>query len=188
MRNLTWGIILITIGGLLLLDNLGVADFGDVISRFWPLIIIVWGLSILMKRKQTNNPDSEQPSYTSETDLFHDSNVFGDISVNVTSQNFKGGSASTIFGDCSFDLSKAIFADGEYILRIHNVFGNSHINLPHDAAVSISANTVFGDLAIFGQKKKGFSPHLQVTAPNFDTSPKRMKIIVTKVFGDLHAA
>jgi predicted membrane protein len=43
-----WGLILIGLGVLFLLDQLGEIDFGEVVSRYWPVIFIVLGLSILV--------------------------------------------------------------------------------------------------------------------------------------------
>ena len=43
-----WGLILVVIGGLFLLDRLGGFDFGYLISTYWPVIIMILGLSILI--------------------------------------------------------------------------------------------------------------------------------------------
>ncbi|MDD8019757.1 MAG: DUF5668 domain-containing protein [Acidobacteriota bacterium] len=40
--NLIWGVILIAIGLLFLLDNMGY-DAWEFIFKFWPLILIIWG-------------------------------------------------------------------------------------------------------------------------------------------------
>jgi predicted membrane protein len=39
-----WGFILILLGVLFLLDQMGRTDFGDIISRWWPLILVAAGL------------------------------------------------------------------------------------------------------------------------------------------------
>jgi len=39
-----WGLALILLGALFLLDQMGRADFGDLISRWWPLILVAIGL------------------------------------------------------------------------------------------------------------------------------------------------
>ena len=43
-----WGLILIVVGGLFLLDRFGGFDFGYMISTYWPAIFIILGLSILV--------------------------------------------------------------------------------------------------------------------------------------------
>lgn len=47
-RNLFWGAVLITIGALFFLKNLGIIFFDwRAILRLWPLLLILWGISIL---------------------------------------------------------------------------------------------------------------------------------------------
>ena len=41
-NSLVWGIILIIIGGIILLEQLNV-DVFDHVWRFWPVILIIWG-------------------------------------------------------------------------------------------------------------------------------------------------
>jgi predicted membrane protein len=43
-----WGLILIVVGVLFLLDRLGGFDFGTMISTYWPVIFIIIGFSILV--------------------------------------------------------------------------------------------------------------------------------------------
>lgn len=193
MRNLFWGLILVIFGVLILLNNLGIADFEDVIRDYWPVLLILWGMLILTrKRRERHPPAAAEPvvqpdvgSQSVEGELIHDSNVFGDVWLNITSRNFKGGSVSTIFGDCSVNLSQAAFAEGEHILRIHSVFGDSSIILPKDAAVSISASSTFGSLTVYDQHKSGFSSDIQSTPPSYESSSRRLKLAITKVFGDV---
>jgi len=191
MRNLFWGVALVTIGILILLDNLGVADFGDMVGTYWPLLVILWGVSILAGRRTKATPPPQHAdathstTTTTESELLHESNIFGNVSANVTSQNFKGGSLSTIFGDCNLDLTGASIAEGEHEIRIHGVFGNSLVSLPKDAAASISTSVIFGDMTILGVKRGGISSELQTVTPAYDSSTKRMKIFITKVFGNI---
>jgi len=43
-----WGLILILVGVLFLLDHLGGLDFGELISTYWPVILIILGFSMLV--------------------------------------------------------------------------------------------------------------------------------------------
>src|SRR5208283_859844 len=138
MRNLFWGITFILIGLLLLLDNLGYADFEQVFHDYWPLLLVVWGGLILFRKKTqkveapptfqagtaATNPQpatavAAQPSSIGG-DLIHESQVFGNIVCRVSSQNFKGGSISTIFGDAHIDLMGATLAEGEHEFKVHS--------------------------------------------------------------------
>ena len=50
-RSLVNGLLLIGVGILFLLDRLHVEDFGDLIHNYWPCIIIVFGISHLVRRE-----------------------------------------------------------------------------------------------------------------------------------------
>ena len=210
MRNVYWGFVLIAIGILLLLDNLGVADFGDMIQDFWPLLLVFWGLGLLLRRRSaatqqatvggppvessqmgssaaglSQSGSAQGGSSQSESELLHQASAFGDISVKVTSPRFRGGSVSTVFGGSNVDLSGAGIAGGEHELRIHGVFGESRLFLPRDAAVAISASSVFGELVIFGQHKGGVSSEIQHVTANYPQATSRLKITITRVFGSI---
>jgi predicted membrane protein len=196
MRNLFWGMLLILIGLFILLDNLGYADFGEILGNYWPLLLVLWGVSLLFRKKREKPPESPQHEEAPqrpespntqhvESDLLHQSNVFGDIISKVSSQQFKGGSISTVFGDIRIDLTGTQFAEGYHEMRMHSVFGDSVLSLPKDAAVSIAATSVFGDLTVLGQPKHGFAVDMQTTTPGYSSSSKRMKISISKIFGDV---
>ncbi len=193
MRYSFGGIILILIGVLFLLENFGIADFGDTVSTFWPLMLVFWGFVILRRRKkQTVQSDAvftqHEVQQTISGDLIHESNVFGDIFLSITSQSFKGGSINGTFGDIELDLSKATFAEGEHFLRIHGVFGDCTIITPKDSAVSVSASSTAGTLSLFGQRKDGWSPSLENVSQAYANNNSRLKIMVSITFGDIRVS
>jgi hypothetical protein len=51
-RGLFWGLALIAIGTLFLLDRFGMTDVDFVIHRFWPLLVILLGVSKLVRGGQ----------------------------------------------------------------------------------------------------------------------------------------
>jgi putative Mn2+ efflux pump MntP len=59
-NSLVWGIILIIIGGIILLEQLNV-DVFDHVWRFWPVILIIWGANKLWLGLKERNERSETP-------------------------------------------------------------------------------------------------------------------------------
>ena len=47
--NLWWGIILIVMGILFMLDNMDVLDFGDTIRIYWPVFLVAWGIQLVFR-------------------------------------------------------------------------------------------------------------------------------------------
>ncbi|HET6273463.1 MAG TPA: DUF5668 domain-containing protein [Bacteroidota bacterium] len=54
--NVWWGIILILMGVLFMLDNMEVLDFGDTIRTYWPVFLVVWGLQLVLRKKPGTPP------------------------------------------------------------------------------------------------------------------------------------
>lgn len=184
MRNLSFGFILIIFGVLFLLDNLDVIEFGEVVHYGWPVIFIVWGFMILNRRRVDDVGGIVVTTPPSNTDVLNQSNVFGDLTVNVTNQIFKGGSLSTVFGDCHLDLSKASFAPGEHELHVSTVMGDTIILLPKDGAVTITASSFMGGISVPGQRRDGLSSQLEWATSSYTGASHRLKITISKVFGD----
>jgi len=49
-----WGILLVVLGFLFLFDQLGKIDFGDLVGRYWPVVFILIGISILLSNNFKN--------------------------------------------------------------------------------------------------------------------------------------
>ncbi|MFW5986512.1 MAG: LiaF domain-containing protein [Halanaerobiales bacterium] len=63
-NSIIWGLLLVVIGALLLANSLGMAeiDVGDIISTYWPLILILFGLKSLQE-KGRNKKGSLWPGF-----------------------------------------------------------------------------------------------------------------------------
>jgi hypothetical protein len=59
--SLIWGIILIVLGGIFLLEQFNI-DVWDEIWRFWPVILIVWGANKLYLGLKERRERVEAPS------------------------------------------------------------------------------------------------------------------------------
>ena len=59
--SLIWGIILIVVGGIFLLQQFNV-DVFDQVWRFWPVILIVWGANKLYLGLKEKSERSETPA------------------------------------------------------------------------------------------------------------------------------
>ncbi len=58
--SLIWGIILIVVGAIFLLQQFDV-DIFEQVWRFWPLILIIWGANKLWLGLKERNERSEAP-------------------------------------------------------------------------------------------------------------------------------
>jgi predicted membrane protein len=185
--------ILIILGILFLLENLSVANFGDVISTYWPVILILIGVRIFFRygRGTANVHDAQNPtivpgsSEQSNASAIHSSNVFGDVDLKINSIDFRGGTISNTFGDMNIDLSEIQLAEGEQVLKLDGVFGNLHVLVPKTIEIYVTTHSLFGDVRVLGNVKSGFGQEISYSTPNYAGATKRLRIISNQIFGDV---
>ena len=193
-NSLFWGAMLIIFGVLFLLDNFYFLDFGEIISTYWPLILVAIGIKILLdhRRQHTEQDafDSEEPvdihGGTSHASGISESNVFGDINLNITSENFRGGSVSNVFGDMKIDISSIKLEQGTAKVFISGVFGDVTVVAPKEVPLKTSCSCVAGDISVRGNKKDGILPKLEQTAEAYETSNTKLFISASIVFGSIN--
>jgi len=191
--GMVWGAILILIGVLFLFQNFDMLDIGDIISTFWPLILVAIGLKILYDRKSANEDDtiveaevvSDNVEANISADKISKSNVFGDMNINITSNNFSGGSVSNVFGDVRIDLSKAQVIDNNCKLYINGIFGSIYIKLPDGVQAKIKANTVAGEMSLKDESHDGLFGNLKTEDPGYASTAKRIFISSSIIFGSI---
>jgi predicted membrane protein len=189
-----WGIILIVLGVIFLLDYAGAIEFGPFVRMWWPALLIFWGI-YLIRRRFSSPVAAEEPLIAHTvvgdkkeqlaSDRIEQSNVFGNVELNVMSQNFKGGAVSTVFGDCRIDLSRTTLAVGENRLSVSGVFGTIVLTLPPGAAFSLSANAFLGSVRVQANQQSGFAPAVVLESPDYAGASKKLRLHLSQVFGEL---
>jgi hypothetical protein len=171
------GAILIGIGGILLMGNLGIPHMGW--GDLWPLILIAIGVLMLTDRlagpgmgwggRRTGGPG--RPIWRSNR--FHESAVFGGGKRVVTGPDFQGGKVDCVFGGFEIDLRGATMLDDYAVLKVDAVFGGAEIKVPTSWEVELRGSGAFG----------GFSDNTQHPDRSVYPNPKRLIVKGGAVFG-----
>lgn len=195
-RSPLGGIVLVIIGVLFLLDNFDVLSFHDIFYHYWPVILILIGLFLIIKNmlyERDKEPTVESEYKSSETSFFTDessdfieSKVFGDIHVDLKSKDFKKGSIRTVFGEIHVNAKDAKPAAGESVLYVNAVFGEIHVDTAGDVPVKISASNLAGDIHVKGDKRDGVNQRLMYKSDNYEAASARLHIICNVSFGEIH--
>lgn len=135
------GIIMIAIGGVFLLDEFHFLDWHDIFRVFWPVIFIIIGISLILRRSYGIKKKSDLDS---EIDYVDDFAIFGGRERTVDSSNFKGGKLTAMFGGSEIDLRNAQLAEGTNVLDLFVMFGGSTILVPPDWAVKVEVFSILG--------------------------------------------
>ncbi len=142
--NKTPGIILVSIGLFFLLPDLFYIP-GFHMKVWWPVILVILGVMFILRQQGRLGFGSGSPE--GDIDYLDDVSIFGGGDVILTSDNFKGGKVTSIFGGSTFNLKKATLAEGINEIDLITMFGGSTFIVPENWNIRVEVTSVFGGYA-----------------------------------------
>ncbi|MBX7154185.1 MAG: DUF5668 domain-containing protein [Candidatus Kapaibacterium sp.] len=152
-NKLMGSLVLISLGGLLIADNLYKIDFW---ATALPLALIIWGIGFLIRDKDreakfTINHNFSLGNKTSSSQLDDEvidiHAVFSGTESNVVSQKFRGGKISSTFAGVELDLRNASMASNEASLDVDVSFAGVEIKVPQHWHVVVQGSPMFGGIS-----------------------------------------
>lgn len=140
-KEKTSGWIVMGVGGFFLLPYLFNETF-HIYKLFWPAVFIVIGVILITTRNSKKHHEFSKDM--SSEDYLQVSNVFSGTEKKIFSQNFRGGTVSTVFGGTELDLTKAQLAPGRNELELVCFCGGVTIIVPDNWYVVFDLNPVMG--------------------------------------------
>ncbi|HLG31411.1 MAG TPA: LiaF domain-containing protein [Ignavibacteriaceae bacterium] len=107
-----------------------------------PIVLIILGTYIILnKRRQAQqNIDDQMIS----KDKIDDVSIFGGGTKIISSDNFKGGNITAIFGGSEINLIGCKLAEGENVIDVLCVFGGTTIIVPKEWNIVVSVTSILG--------------------------------------------
>ena len=142
----TWifNLVLILIGSFFLLTEIYTVSY-EVQQLFWPIILVLGGFSLIMKRKSHEKWTQKfREGNRVNNNFFQRDYIFGGGKNLITSKDFTGGSVSVVFGGSELNFSEAGLAEGTHVLEINAVFGGINIIVPRTWDVSLEVSGILG--------------------------------------------
>jgi predicted membrane protein len=125
---------------------IGVNHYNIKGDYFWPLVIILFGLWMIVKpkgsRKEWDNWKSDVDDSGNTIDV---NSVFGGTKKKIVSKDFKGGEVNSVFGGNDLDFSQADII-GNATLDLNVVFGGAKLIVPSHWKVQTEVDCVFGSV------------------------------------------
>jgi predicted membrane protein len=170
--NRAWGVILLVLGAVLQLNNLGITHlrFADM----WPIAIIAVGLLLMwgaMKPPIVVNRLKGISETRDTSDVLEAVAIFAGTERRISSQTFKGGRVTSIFGGVELDFRDANIDGDEATLDVNCIFGGVEIRVPDAWVVHSRSIPVLGG---YSDKTR-----LAASAPQDQAAEKRKTLIVT---------
>jgi hypothetical protein len=178
------GGILLGTGAIFLGNNLGFYDV--TIRELWPLFLIGIGLSMLgnriwgpdwhrsQRRWDRERWDKGREAEASVSDsTLNEVAIFGGGKRKVTTQDFKGGELTAIFGGFEIDLRQAGMTGDSAVLEINAIFGGAEVRIPYAWTAVVQGVGIFG----------GYGDETTPPDPAANPQAKRLFLKGAAVFG-----
>lgn len=153
----TFGIVLTSIGALLLLSRLRVFRFHIGFELVWPVALIWVGVWIILRAfRQGGGQGSGFEWMGSWFTRLHQGGtdptesqfdlvaVFGGVKRRITSQSFKGGSVMTFCGGFQIDLTRANIEGESATINASSCMGGGEIRVPDSWIIDMQGLPLFG--------------------------------------------
>jgi predicted membrane protein len=192
-KNVIVGLIIVAIGGLLLLDSFGFINFNfwRMLGKFWPVILIVIGLLIILERdkiKQNSEHSETTPGDTPIGDKSRESTAFGilgDIRLAGFAEVPDTIDKSLLIGDIVIDLSNAKLPEGESRISVSVLIGDIDIILPADFSISADLSCLIGSTSVDRRKSDGLAANVKHEDDHYAGAPARLIIHGRALIGDV---
>ncbi len=106
---------------------------------FWPAMLVGLGAILIVRALSSGRETLDEGP-----DFIDDMSIFGGGDRVITSQNFKGGRITAIFGGSKYNMRNSQLAKGRNIIDIFTVFGGCKFIIPEDWEVRIEVSAIFG--------------------------------------------
>jgi predicted membrane protein len=139
-RTYSAGFILTAIGSFFIIPRIMEVP-EDFTQNFWPIVMIVIGIFIMLHRHHPHHHRWEKGNNTNAS--MDESAIFGGRDISIVNDNFTGGKITSIFGGSKINLLYSKPAPG-CVIEIETVFGGTKLIVPEDWNIKVEVSSIFG--------------------------------------------
>jgi len=143
-NNQTTGWILLLIGLVFLTPDLVHIPY-SLRRLFWPAVIVGVGIVLILRSQSSRTPvpPNNEPHQTGEG-ILNDVAIFGGGEKIITTDSFKGGKITAVFGGSSIDLRQSKLAPGTHVIDTLCMFGGTNLIVPPEWDVRVEVVSILG--------------------------------------------
>ena len=172
LSGIVMGGILVGLGVVFLGRNTGLFDIDMRYfwQGFWPIIIILIGISLLNKNKSNSTGHLA---------------LMGVVEKSRESWELKSEEYTAIMGGIELDIRKASFSDREITLGLTTIMGGITIILPEDVAVSCRGTAILGGIDLLGRGTGGIVGNTNLEIGDLQNAAKVIHLNCTCIMGGI---
>lgn len=166
------GSLLIALGVIFLGHNAGFFDIDmqNFWQGFWPVIIILIGVSLLSKNKHNSSGHLA---------------IMGAVEKSNAGWELKSAEYSAIMGGIELDIRKADFSEKEINLGLSVIMGGITVIVPEDVAVTCKGTAVLGGIDLMGRGSGGIVGNASMQSGDLQSADKIIHLNCLCILGGI---
>lgn len=140
----------------------------ETIRKFWPLLLIISGLFIILNRGASKDKSKDDNIFNSVSGTA----ILTGFSKKLNSKAFRYGRVSAVFGGADIDLREAELGRNGANLELNAVFGGIELKIPENWDIELNSSVIFGGIENKSSNSSG-------------TGNKILRIRASAVFGSI---
>lgn len=147
--NLIW----LIVGLVLLVGTNGIINFDLIWKLLLPIIIIIFGLSLIFKDKFNSEISKTIKKLNAKINSKEGINAtFSSQRIKLDNEEFKGTNLNAVFGSIRLDLRKAKI-DDDIVINASSIFAGIDILIPDGYNIKYKSNSMFGGVSNYKNSK-----------------------------------
>jgi predicted membrane protein len=189
-----FGLILVVIGLLTILNNLDIFDVFELFDDYWPLLLVALGIHLLIKQKEKDEDEPElipvtdagpiDPETDSGTQKKRQSihRIIGDITLKPEGNDLQSGSYSVLIGEIFIDMTNIEPQREPVKLYLNSTIGSVRVMLNQNIPYTIESTVLLGDATVSDKKDSGIQ--VKVNWEN-EVPGNRIELYINTLIGDV---
>ena len=110
-----------------------------------PILLILFGIYIIFKKRKSSFAESlGEGDEAINKDKIDDVAILGGGTKLISSDNFKGGNITAIFGGSEINLMNCNLAPGDNVIDVLTIFGGTTIIVPKEWNIVVNVTSILG--------------------------------------------
>ncbi len=179
------GMLLIIIGALLLFTSLTISDLVRLLTSWWPLLLILYGVHLYYsgRTRAPKRPVSQTSSPS--TPGVHQNLHFQDLDLSFEQTPAPIGRFHVLCGQIRVNADRLCLPGGEHSVHLSAMPGSIRIRTLREIPVKVDASAICGQITIYGKTVKGLHRHCVYESAGFATADTRLYIFCDVAFGKI---
>lgn len=144
-----FSVILIAIGSVYLLKEFDIiqVSFREMMTYFWPALLIIFGINLFFTRPQKVKPIKPSSKSSRKSNQREYNAFLNSVNEQVNNSSFEFCSVNSVMATAEVDFSQIEFKNDSASIEINSILSTVLVKLPNGVRINLSGSPILGDIS-----------------------------------------